>query len=261
MMDLENDPHWALLAAPGPFPHQSDCIPVTDIKSIFACAESGIQPIGLVISKPLLRNARLRRIWHDRWRELPTRRLSPARYRQAVAQQPARGLALLAARPRPGWDLLATAGGNWLGLRHLRSPGNLGTLIRSAHALGMHGIVLFGRSLDPFQQAVQRASMGAVWRLPLVHTSHAACADWLRRHRHWQVLAANDDGRLTPEQVDWRGPSIVLLGHERHGLHDADRQLATSTLRIPQVADADSLNVAMAGTVIAAWAGRQRIGQ
>lgn len=149
----------------------------------------------------------------------------------------------------------------WLGIEQIRTPGNLGTLLRSAAAFGARGLMLFGpprdRS-DPFDPLCVRASMGAIFDLEIIATNHREFRRWPRRFEVRSIGA--DPNAPTPvHRIDLRKPTLLMLGNERSGLSEG--QLASCDLRarIPIASHTDSLNVAMAGTAMLYETARQRL--
>jgi TrmH family RNA methyltransferase len=140
-------------------------------------------------------------------------------------------------------------------------PGNLGTLLRSAEASGCAGVVSCGASVDVHHPRVVRASAGSVFGIPVVEPDGPAddpvvVVDALRSAGR-RALGATSDGRPAPE-VDLAGPVALLLGNEAHGLDDAVRARVDGLVSVPMTGAAESLNVAMAGTVLVFEAQRQR---
>lgn len=135
-------------------------------------------------------------------------------------------------------------------------PGNAGTLLRSAEAAGSDGVIAGPGTVDLFSDKVVRAGMGAHFRLPLHR-----CTGWdemtalLPAEMAWYVadahaLAAYDD-------VDWRQPCAIVVGNEAHG--PGPQASARSTaIKIPMAGSAESLNAAIAGSVILFEAARRR---
>jgi TrmH family RNA methyltransferase len=140
-------------------------------------------------------------------------------------------------------------------LDRLRDPGNAGTLLRSAAAVGVD-LVLFGpETVDPYNDKVLRAGMGAHFRLPL-----RVCADWAEIRSalvECAVYVADAGGATTYDEVDWQQPSALIIGGEANGPGDEARQMATP-VAIPMDGGTESLNAAMAGSIILFEAARQR---
>jgi RNA methyltransferase, TrmH family len=148
----------------------------------------------------------------------------------------------------------------WLGLESIRTPGNLGTLLRSAEAAGATGIFGFGRPSelpDPFDPAAVRASMGSLFALRFVRTSHREFRKWKLRYE-LKVIGADGAAGTDYRAVSLRRSTLLLLGHERSGLSDAQRATCDGFVKIPMDGSVDSLNLAMAGTVLLFEARNQR---
>jgi TrmH family RNA methyltransferase len=147
--------------------------------------------------------------------------------------------------------------GVWLA--GVADPGNVGTLVRSAAALGADWVALGPGSADPFHPRATRAAMGATFAIPLLEGVRGE--DLAARDGFRVVAAVVDDGR-PPWETDLRGPIVIALGGEREGLEPGLSQLgpalAVERVTIPQTHGAESLNVAAAGAILLAEAMRQR---
>ncbi len=147
---------------------------------------------------------------------------------------------------RPGWILI---------LDGLRDPGNLGTILRSAEAAGTGQVIMAPGTVDVYNAKVVRGAMGAHFRLPISNL------DWLRiaeRVKGRAVWLADPSGGIPYDAVDWRMPSALIVGGEAAGAGDEAAALATGRVSIPMAGGAESLNAAMAATVILFEAARQR---
>jgi TrmH family RNA methyltransferase len=146
-----------------------------------------------------------------------------------------------------------------LWLAGVGDPGNVGTLIRTAAALGCEWVGLGPGSADGYSPKAVRAAMGATFRVPLLE---GVSADDLATREGIRIVAAVVHGGRPPWAVDLAAPAVIALGAERAGLDaslgpfDAD-QLVRVT--IPQEPGAESLNVAAAGAILLAEARRQRV--
>jgi TrmH family RNA methyltransferase len=143
------------------------------------------------------------------------------------------------------------------------SPGNIGTLIRSADAFGASGVVITGHAADPYDPRAVRASTGSLFAVPVVRVaSHREVADWAAALRARQVaveiLGTDENGEQDITGHDLTGPKIIAIGNETRGLSAALRQSCDRILRIPIGGAASSLNAAAAGTVVLYEAARQR---
>ena len=151
--------------------------------------------------------------------------------------------------PRPP-DLLAVV------FDRPSTPGNIGTLVRSADAFGAHGVIVTGHAADPYDPRAVRASTGSLFAIPVVRVpSHREVLDWAGAAA---IVATDEAGDTDLADVDLTGPTVVLIGNETTGLTAAWRDSAQRTARIPIAGAASSLNAAVAATVVLYEAARQR---
>lgn len=138
-------------------------------------------------------------------------------------------------------------------LDRLRDPGNLGTLLRTADAVGAGAVLLLPPCVDPFDPKVLRASMGSCFSLPVVTVeSQETLLAWLRK-RGLPLYGGDAAGRLWTS-LDWRGGLALALGNEAEGLDGALTSHCDQLAALPQQGRAESLNVAVAGGVLMyAW--------
>jgi RNA methyltransferase, TrmH family len=137
----------------------------------------------------------------------------------------------------------------------LRDPGNLGTLLRSSAAAGVSGVLLAPETVDAFNPKVVRGAMGAHFRLPIEEADWAAIAD---RVRGLNVYVAEADESQPYTSIDWTRPSVLIVGGESEGTSEAATKLATARISIPLAREVESLNAAVAASVIIFEAKRQR---
>ncbi|MBI5961087.1 MAG: RNA methyltransferase [Chloroflexi bacterium] len=137
-------------------------------------------------------------------------------------------------------DLIVVADG-W------RDPGNLGTLLRTAAAAGVSGVVLTPGTVDPTNPKTLRAGMGAHFRVPVLSLSWSEIHE---RFARMPLYLADAAGEIAYDAVNWRQPSIVVIGGEAHGPQDAARDLPHTLVRIPMVSGAESLNAAVAASLL-----------
>jgi TrmH family RNA methyltransferase len=131
----------------------------------------------------------------------------------------------------------------------LADPGNAGTIIRSAEAAGADAVVLTPGSVDPYNPKVVRASAGSIFRMPVIELALDALSSYRR------LGTSSHRGDLYTDPV-YHGRVAVVVGNEAHGLDD-DAAI-DQWITIPHAGPAESLNVAMAATVIAFEVARQR---
>jgi len=143
------------------------------------------------------------------------------------------------------------------------SPGNLGSLIRSCDALGVHGVVLTGHGVDLYDPETISASRGSIFAVPVTRASGPqALLPWFNQIQEavgpLQLVACDEKAGGLVWNLDFRRPTVLLLGNERRGLSAAYRETANIEVRIPMSGAATSLNVAVAGSIILYEIMRQR---
>jgi TrmH family RNA methyltransferase len=148
------------------------------------------------------------------------------------------------------------AGGFVLVLDQIRDPGNLGTILRGAEAAGVSQVILTPGCVDPWNPKVIRSGMGAHFRLPLVAADSWAAVAGLAEGR--SVWLADARGATPYDEVDWTGPCALVIGGEAAGLSAEAQQLGTGRVMIPMVGPVESLNAAMAATILVFEVARQR---
>ncbi len=157
----------------------------------------------------------------------------------AVCTMPETDLAgVLAAAPK----LIAVAA-------DIAEPGNAGTMIRIADAMGADAVVLAGNSVDAYNGKCLRASAGSIFSLPVISEPDASAAVAALRDAGLQVLATTLDGEVSLDDSDLVGPTAWLFGSEAHGLPPELAAQATHRVRIPILGGAESLNVASAAAI------------
>jgi 23S rRNA (guanosine2251-2'-O)-methyltransferase len=145
-----------------------------------------------------------------------------------------------------------------LALDSLEDPQNLGTLLRSAEAAGIHGVIFPTHRQAPLSPAAVKASAGAVEHLLLAPVDDLAAALADLHVRGLRVVGAEANAPLTARQSDLRGPLAIVVGSEGQGLGPAVRRRADQLMRIPMHGQIESLNAAVAGSVLLFEAVAQR---
>jgi len=153
----------------------------------------------------------------------------------------------------PVWNLL-------LVLDQLRDPGNLGTILRTAAASAVQAVVLTPASIDPFSPKVVRAAMGAHFQLPILTLDWKnitmACRN--RSDGPAAILVADSAGGKPCWDTDLRQPLALVIGSEADGPQQAAFDAAHSLLHIPMPGKAESLNAAVAASILLYEIVRQR---
>lgn len=145
-----------------------------------------------------------------------------------------------------------------LALDHLEDPQNVGTLLRSAEACGVHGVLFPTKGAAPLSPAAIKTSAGAVEHLLLVPIPDLAGGLVDLHARGLRVIGADGDASLTVREVDMRGPIVIVTGSEGRGLNARVRKRVDLMARIPMRGKVASLNASVAGSVFLFEAATQR---
>jgi TrmH family RNA methyltransferase len=138
------------------------------------------------------------------------------------------------------------------------TPGNIGTLIRSADAFGADGVVVTGHAADPYDPKAVRASTGSLFAVPVVRApSHREVVAWASASSA-VFVGTDESGDVPVDEADYAGTRIIVIGNETRGLSSGWREACDRMVRIPIVGAASSLNAAAAATVVLYEAARQR---
>lgn len=134
----------------------------------------------------------------------------------------------------------------------VRDPGNLGTIIRAADAAGADAVILTGRTVDPYNPKVVRATTGSLFHIPITRGGELDAATSALRGAGLRIIAADvkgDDLLAARSAGLLAEPTAWLFGNEARGLEDEALALADAALRLPIYGSAESLNLATAASV------------
>lgn len=139
--------------------------------------------------------------------------------------------------------------GVYLALEDMQDPGNLGTVIRTAEALGARGLLLSGGCCDIYNPKVLRASMGGVFRLPISICS-AFCEELATLSKRMPVLACVVDSEARAVTEAPKTGAVAVIGNEGNGLTRAAIAACSDRVTIPMTGRAESLNASMAAGIL-----------
>jgi 23S rRNA (guanosine2251-2'-O)-methyltransferase len=146
----------------------------------------------------------------------------------------------------------------FLVLDQVQDPRNLGAILRTAEAFGVHGVVIPKHHAVGLTDAAARTAMGALERVPVARaTNLVAALEAIKESGAWVYGAAARDG-VAPWSADLRGPVCLVLGSEGEGLRPLVTRACDAVLAIPMAGGAESLNVAAAAAVLCYEVARQR---
>ena len=130
----------------------------------------------------------------------------------------------------------------------VRDPGNVGTILRSARAAGVDVVFFAPGTADPYNDKVVRAAMGAHFHLPIRVSAWKEIRELVEMIP--RVYLADARGEIDYARADWARPVVLIVGGEAEGASDAAKEIATARVSIPMRGGTESLNAAMAATVL-----------
>jgi TrmH family RNA methyltransferase len=137
----------------------------------------------------------------------------------------------------------------WMALDATQDPGNIGAMLRTSDAVGGAGLIMLSQSADPYDPVAVRASMGAIFSQRLVRASFAEFAAW-KQHHHYTVIGTSDKAIHDYQAIEYQPPLIILMGSERQGLSPEQQAICDEMVSIPMIGRNDSLNLAVATSVM-----------
>jgi len=224
---------------------------VEGLRHVGAAVESGAEMAFLLWAPDRLTSAYgLRLVETAQQRGVPMWTASAEALDAASPREHSQGI-VAAVRPRPfplerltpethPWTVAVTAPQN---------PGNIGTLLRTADAVGAHALVLLDGGADPYAPAAVRASMGAIFWVPVVQTAWEDFLPWAQRHGY-HLYGSSARGTAAYNRIAYTPPMTLLLGNERHGLTPQQREACEAIAVLPMEGHGTSLNLAVAAGVL-----------
>ncbi len=151
---------------------------------------------------------------------------------------------------RANFDQLQSQQGDiYVALDRIRDPGNLGTIIRTAHAVNARGVLLVGACCDPYAFESVRATTGSIFHVPIYEGSEDR---FLKLVKSWpgSVVGAAASGSSHYRKTNYKQPVMVVMGTEQSGLSPAIEAACNAVVHIPMYGSAESLNVSVATGVL-----------
>lgn len=158
-------------------------------------------------------------------------------------------------------DILEAEDAHLLVLDNLQDPGNLGTILRTAEGAGVTGIIISKESVDIYNPKVIRSTMGSIYRVPFVYVEDLKEAIAKVKAHGIFTYAAHLDGKNSYDKEDYTKKTAFLIGNEGNGLRKDIADLADTWIRIPMQGQVESLNAAIATSVLMFETARQRRNQ
>ncbi|PWH20294.1 MAG: RNA methyltransferase [Anaerolineae bacterium] len=184
-------------------------------------------------------------------RGIPCYQVEESVFRSIADKQNPQGILALVRLRQPTLEALNPEQLSWLvGLVEPQDPGNVGTILRTMDAVGAQGLLLLDGGVDPFHPEVTRASMGAIFWIPVVQVSFQEMIHWAAFNDITIYGTSAHAIKLYTEAERFNKPCLLLLGNERQGLTEPQRQACHELLRLPMSGRVSSLNLAVAAGVM-----------
>ena len=181
-------------------------------------------------------------------RNIPIIEVDENVFKSISVKEGPKGLAAVLHRKWTPLSSVITRKGVWVGLDRIQDPGNLGTIMRTAEAVGANGIILIDNCTDPFDITAVRASMGAIFSLSLIKTESIELLK-LIKNSGYHLVGTSDKGSVDYRKIAYDQNSILLMGSEREGLSNDLMAACDHLVFIPMSGKSDSLNLAVATAV------------
>ena len=143
-------------------------------------------------------------------------------------------------------------------LENLQDPGNLGTIIRTGEGAGITGVIMTRETVDIFNPKTIRATMGSVFRVPFIYVETLSDVMKKMKEKGIHTYAAHLAGKRYYDSFSFREPTAFLIGNEGNGLSRGTADMAEAYLKIPMEGSVESLNAAIAASLLMYEAHRQR---
>lgn len=222
------------------------------LRIVIEAIQTGQQIESLVIAPDLLHSATGQDIVRDFERDHPEKMMwvSSEVFRSFSTKEGPQGIAAVI---QPSWQHLEeihpTDRDCWIALDEIADPGNLGTILRTADAVGARGILLLDQCTDPYDPTALRASMGAVFNQKIVRAEFEDFAAWVKQEQV-SLVGTSDRSSRNYHTARYSSPIVVLMGSEREGLEQKHFDLCDQIVGIPMNGRSDSLNLAVATALL-----------
>ena len=140
--------------------------------------------------------------------------------------------------------------GRLLLLENIQDPGNLGTMVRTAEAAGITGIIMSSDTADIYSPKVTRSTMGSIFRMPFLYSDDICDTIDVLKQNGVTVYGAYLHGGRPYSEVEYREPCAILIGNEGNGISDAAIERVSERVYIPMQGEIESLNAAIAAAVL-----------
>lgn len=155
-------------------------------------------------------------------------------------------------------ELLEIEKPHFMVLDNLQDPGNLGTIVRTAEGAGVNAVFLSKESVDIYNPKTIRSTMGSIYRMPVVYVEDLISLLEVFKKKGIKSYAAHLAGKNSYDKEDYKGGTAILIGNEGNGLRDEVSKAADIWVQIPMQGKVESLNAAIAASILMFEVYRQR---
>jgi TrmH family RNA methyltransferase len=193
------------------------------------------------------------------WEEFPLEILSDSVFKHVSDTQTPQGvLCIVKQKMHEMEDLLNIQKPHFMVLDNLQDPGNLGTIVRTAEGAGVDAVFMSKDCVDIYNPKTIRSTMGSIYRMPTIYIEDTVKLLELFKEKGIKSYAAHLDGKNSYDKEDYRTGTAILIGNEGNGLRDEVSNKADIWVRIPMEGQVESLNAAIAASVLMFEVARQR---
>lgn len=210
--------------------------------------DSHAEIVGLIYSAELLISEYGHKLLEQaKNAEIPITPVSASVFESLARKDKPQGIAALI---RQNWQHLCTLAplqsGTLIALEAVQNPGNLGTILRTCDAVAAKGLILLDHSTDPYDPIAVKASMGAIFTVPVFRSNYDDLKALLENNAKLIAIGTSDKAIPTVFEAVYPNPLLLFMGSEREGLSDKYAQLCQFMVRIPMLGACDSLNLSVA---------------
>ncbi len=221
------------------------------VRIVIEALEAGQWITQLIVSRELLgSNKAVEVVEEAEIKGVPILEVSKSVFESISSKDGPQGLAAVAQQKWTELDLNTQPNsGTWIALYQVADPGNLGTILRTLDGMGGDGLILLDQCTDPFDPSAIRASMGAIFSKQIIKSTSQDFVDWIAKNGI-KVTGTADSAKADYRQYRYPDNGILLMGSEREGLPDALAAICDDVVSIPMMGRADSLNLAVASSIL-----------
>ena len=193
------------------------------------------------------------------FQEFPLEILSDSVFKHVSDTQTPQGVLSIVKQKKQELDeLLCIENPHFMVLDNLQDPGNLGTIVRTAEGAGVDAVFMSKDCVDIYNPKTIRSTMGSIYRVPTIYIEDTVKLLELFKEKGIKSYAAHLEGKNSYDKEDYRGGTAILIGNEGNGLRDEVSEKADIWVRIPMEGQVESLNAAIAASVLMFEVARQR---